>query len=352
MPVALLTFALLALWATSSSLASTQPRADQHLQKRQFRLAAQLYRDALEAHPDDQSLKLGLARAWAGLGWCDRAVEPLSAMRLSPDWSYSAALDLGSCLADQGRASEGIEVLEEAVLLSGEGTGTEVRLAWEAMAADDLPLFHHLVDQVVTEDARGRGALLLLGVQAWLDGDLQAMAWHFEDLRAVQPKAPQADLVEAWAAMEQGDPTGAAEVLRGGHRFHRMRLPEVATWLAEANRRAGRPDMAHTILYAQAKERDVPMTRQALRLRLKVDEEGPAAAAAEIEAMLAQHPQQREVLATAWYQAQAAGDPTRADALALRYGRVVPAGRWPLQALLPLPPEAPSADPLNELEDL
>ncbi|MCK6505786.1 hypothetical protein L6R53_20745 [Myxococcota bacterium] len=350
MPLALLPLALLGLLGIGPARASSNPRADQHLQRRQYRLAAQLYREALVQAPDDPSLRLGLARAWAGLGWCERAVEPLLALRSSAEWSYAAALDLGSCLADQGRGSEGVEVLEEAVLLSGEGTGTEVRLAWEALAAGDMPLFSAMTAEIEQEDPVGRGALLLRGVRAWVEGDLQAMAWHFEDLRAVQPKAPQADLVEAWAALEQGDPQGAAEVLRGGHRFHRMRLPEVATWLAEANRRAGRPDVAHAILYTQAKERDVPMTRQALRLRLQVDEEGPAAAAAGIEALLAQHPLQREVLATAWYAAQAAGDPDRAQRLAARYAQVVPEGRWPLAVLLPLPPEAPSDDPIDELE--
>lgn len=348
---ALLILALLGPVVSSSSQASTNPRADGHLQKRQYRLAAQLFRESLARTPDDLELQLGLARAWAGLGWCDRAVQPLLGLRASPAWSYAAALDLGSCLADQGRGSEGVEVLEEAVLLSGDGTGTLVRLAWEAAAADDLPLFQAIAAQVEEEDGGGRGALLLRGVRAWLEGDLQAMAWHFEDLREVQPKAPQADLVEAWAALEQGDPLGAAEVLRGGHRFHRMRLPEVATWLAEANRRAGRPDVAHAILYTQARERDVPMTRQALRLRLQVDEEGAAAAAAGIEALLVQQPTQREVLATAWYAAQAAGDEDRAQSLAARYARVVPAGRWPLDVLLPWPAEDPSQNPLDELEE-
>jgi len=322
--------------------ASSNPVADSHLGRRQYRLAAQAYRESLTSRPDDPELKLGLARAWAGLGWCDKALPVFDALHGTAVWDTGAALDMGTCLEAEARGSEAVAALEEALILGGGGPGLTVDLAWEALMADDQPLFQAITEQLIQDDPLSKGALFLQGVRAWNEGDLDGMRWAFEDLRRLQPRVPKADLVEAWAALEQGDPEGAAEALRSADRLNRMHLPEVATWLAEANRRMGRPNIAGTILFRQMKEKgEVPPQRLALRLRLEADLNGPAAAAPEVRDMLARFPYEREIVATAWYVATLAHDDAQADALARRYAAIVPPGRWPLAALMPLPSETP-----------
>ncbi len=338
LPLLLLTLAS-ALSAPADATAA--PFADSMLQRGRYRMAAQEYRRALEDDPDDPELLLGEARAWAGLGWCGQALPVFEKLRDSAAFDDSAALAAGACLSDDARHVDAVAMFEEAVVLSGGGTGAWVELAWAAFVADDQPLFDAITDAQVADDPLHRGTLLLLAARAWRDGDLLAMDWYLEDLRDQQPRAPKADLLTGWAALELGDNDAAIQALRGPNRFARMRLPEISTWLAEANRRAARFREAQRIVEQDLRERVVPPTRQALRLRLQADLEGPAAARQAADALLDAHPFEPELIATAWYVAERAGDTVRAQALRERYDSAVPSGRRPLDRLLPTSTEIP-----------
>lgn len=318
-------------------LASSDPLADTHLARGQLRLAVQRYRQVLDEEPGNARVQLGLGRALAGLGRCEQAVSTLQPLRGGEHWTRRAGVDLGACLIDLGRESEGLEAVEEAAALGG-GEAVMVRLGWEALAARDLPRFEHTLSLLQAQHPDSVGALLLAGASAWVDGELDEMSWALQDLRDLQPQAPLADLVEAWAALEAGDPWQARTLLRGQNTLSRLRLPQVATWLVEAERRAGRPHVAQASFAKHLATADGVVT-EAVRLRLVVDLEPAAASQGPVDALLARHPLHPEVVATAWYQAHRAGQPTRAAALAERYQRLVPPGRWSLARLLPAPAE-------------
>lgn len=323
--------------------ATPDPRGESHLGRRQFRLAAESFRKNLEQHPGDPELRLGLARAWAGLEWCERAIPVFQELRSTEFYGTREAMDHGACLSAVGRTSEGIEALEEAVLLSGGGTGAVVQLAWEALKGGDEPLFQAVAAALIEEQPGSPGALLLEGASCWLAGDDACQESALQTLRQIQGHSPQADLLDCWSALERGEPTQAAEILRGDARLNRMRLPEVASWLAEANRRAGQAKVAHTILTQQARGQESSVLRHAINLRIRIDLEGVPAVRADIDSLLARHPTHPEALATAWYAATLAGLPD-VDSLASLYALHGSPDRAPLDLLRP-PAHSPSEAP-------
>jgi len=332
---------LLLTLALPSAEAVPDLRGQAHLERRQFRMAAESFRKASAERPDDPEPRLGLARAWAGLEWCGRAVPLFEELRDSSFYGHRAAMDHGACLAAIGRNAEGIEVLEEAVLLSGNGSGAIVQLAWEALKGADEPLFRAVASQLIEAEPGSAGALLLEGARCWLDGDPDGQEAALQALRSLQGHSPQADLLDAWAALELGEPARAAEILRGEDRLNRMRLPEVAVWLAEANRRDGNTEIAHTILNQQSRGRESSVLRGAILLRVRADREGFAAARPDALRLLDAHPDQPEVVATAWYIAMRGGDDS-ASGLRQRYERLALPDRAPLDLLLPPPPVTPA----------
>lgn len=326
---------LIALWlAATPSLAAPDLRGQSHLDRRQFRLAAESFRAALQQRPDDPELRLGLAQAWAGLLWCERALPVFEELHDSPFLHARAALDHGACLLALGQDEEGIAVLEEAVELSGQGSGARTQLGWEAFKLGDLDRLQAVAEGLIEEDPDGRGALLLRAAVAYAEGDREAQSQLLTQLRRAQPDAPQADLLDAWQALEDGAPALAAQVLSGEGRLHRVRLPEVAVWLAEANRRSGQLGVARQILQQQARTPEPTVLRQAIELRVRADGEGPQAAADAARALATAHPWQPEAVATAWYLAQLQGS-AEAEAWARRYALLPWAERRPLTLLLP-----------------
>jgi len=335
---------LLALSAPAT--ASTAPAADGMLAQGRHRLAIKLYGRALERNPDDAGLRLGRARAQAQIGWCAEATPVLLELQDSDDFDLRAALDLGRCLADELRYDEALAVLEDAGHYADSGSDIAVERAWVAMLAGDAALVEHLANDAEAASPASPATWLLQAEHAWLVGDFPAMNAALDALNAEQPRAWRADLLRAWEALDVGDTAEATAWLRGPSRVNRMQLPLVGSWLAEANRRLGQPELGRKILEGQAGEHNPGAARLALRLRLDADLGDLAAARAALAPLLVAHPLDPQVLATAWYLAVRAGDADEAAALAARYDRVLPPGRAPLHHLLPpdlllLHPEQP-----------
>lgn len=318
------------------------------LAKGRPRMAAQRFSEVLQQRPDDADVRLARARAWADLGWCDKAIPEFEATRATDAWNADGALALSDCYADWWRRDDAMEVLEEALVLTDDGPGTRTRLAWEALMAGDRVTFDAQLEALMDDDPDSTASLLLLGAAAWADGDTVAMTWHLDALRALQPKVPKADLLEAWSWLELGEPAAAVDLLTGPARLVRRRLPEVSAWMMESNRRLGDERIVRNMLDQRTKEEEYPPARLALRLRARADLDGVASVRREAAALVAAWPMEPEAVATAWYVATLDGDAAAAQHLAERYALLVPPGRMPLQRLLPLVPSDTSSSPAPE----
>ncbi|MDP6935709.1 MAG: hypothetical protein QGG40_22505, partial [Myxococcota bacterium] len=117
-------FLLFVLPCLASPVTNARGRA--YLDSRQYRMAAQVFRESLLESPGKPSLELGLGRSLAGMGRCEEALPFLERNRVSLAYGWRAAMALASCHEMNGAPQQALYFLDEASRMRPEGSGIEL----------------------------------------------------------------------------------------------------------------------------------------------------------------------------------------------------------------------------------
>lgn len=306
--------------------------AEGQLEKGSYRMASARFQDVLEKRPGSGRAKLGLARAYAGIGQCDDALVLLTELRGRPVWGADGANAEGACLLRRGRVSEAVAAFEEASWFSPRKAQAWFNLALLAVDLDDLDGFERAVEALATCDG---GDVLEVAARA-----TRALEWgepSFDSwlgmLRGLSGGGPHLHGLDGRAWLDLDDPQAAGASFHDAIRLD-MDNVQLARWRSESLRRAG--DLAG----ARAAV-DRPMLRragagplaQALEVRLLVDE-GEIDEAERVLATL--DLTDPEAMASAWYVAHARGDAVRKSDLVVAWSQRVRAAGRSLEQLIPI----------------
>jgi lipopolysaccharide biosynthesis regulator YciM len=308
--------------------------AEMFLDRRQYRMAAQMLRQALEKDPGKPSLEVMLGRALAGIGRCSQAVDLLERNRTERAYGYRAARAASDCFDAMGREAEGVYFLEEAILLNSDANGLGIDLADLAMRGGDPGTFAQALALAEAEGLESIDAHLVRAMGAFGAGDHDLLWEEVRWLDRSEETVARAAVLEGQAWLELDDPLEAARALEPVARRHPYRTLANA-WLAEANRRAGSTQKALELLQTRKMQAAEHVLLEAMAIRAQADFGADRETRERAEGLVRSHGDDREVVATAWYVARASGDPERAADLQAQYARLGPAGRFPLDLLVP-----------------
>ncbi len=310
------------------------------LARGQPRLAVDAFRRKLDAGRATTADRLGLARALAQLGECDRVSEVLDPVRSDPGFDVRGWLAEAECAFGRGDWARAVAAAEEAVavdpsserswvvLASALGRMGELDRAYAASSElQGLPRGHVLQPLV---DAR-----LALGTPEFPRA--QAELHRTVERRKSVSLEAQYELISALAWMLEGQPVHAADALWFSV-IADIRDPQYGLWRAEACRRAGDLACARQAAWRPAMTNRVsPPLGFNVRARILADEGDLEGARSAIDG----HPapdQDPDYVATLWYIARAAGEP--AERYEAWYDVVRNPSDGPLEHLVPLPGES------------
>jgi tetratricopeptide (TPR) repeat protein len=307
----------------------------------QYRAATQEFRGVIDEHPEHPGAWVGLARARAGLGDCDRTVEILSQWRHAGAYNARAALAEGWCWYRLGEMSQAQETALDVIRLKPNlGPGWYL-LALASQALGDEVGWETAIEGL---DVLERGDVMIALAEGWRameEGDEEALALasrELEELAKANPRSAiqaQIAMLDAQRWLDLGDPVRAEDAL---HDVTGQDDEQVRALLlrAEAIRRQGNSIRASRYLQSPSvRARTSPIPR-AVRLRTLVDMGVLDVPRERLPELIASpHP---EDVATGWYVARALGDEALTARFAAEWARVNTNPDRSLEQLIPVGP--------------
>jgi len=328
---------LLVLCALPAAVRGEQERrlpAQALLGQGRFQQAAALFRERLERDPNDAQAALGLGRSLAGRGKCSEALSLLEPLVAHPGYGVSEALAVARCHGALGSWAQAAYHLDDALLFRPDGEQLLVNALALAVENGDQERFEAWWERWLQTGPEREQVLALEAWQALHQGDLEQVWGSLWLLEQLDYSGPRVVLTtgRAWLALD--DPIAALELLDGSVLQHKFRFDAVA-WLVEARRRAGRLALASAGLETRRRQVADNLLLDIMQVRVLADL-GQPGALQRAQALLSNHPEHPEVLASAWYTASLQGSPELAAELASAYSRQAGAAALSLELLVPI----------------
>lgn len=300
------------------------------MERGQYRMAGRIYRQKLQADPADAWAPLGIARAQAATGRCDQALVTLEERHAGPIWDVRLAVAAARCHALHGDHADARYHLEEALLRSADNPAVLLRALVQAHASGDGDWVAELEHSIADLVPDGELAAFARGLRGLEEGDADRVFVEIRVLRAAPAWKTWSDLLatHVWLALD--DPAAAVQAATA--QLTAAPRPLVQPWLAEAYRRVGEPNQALFLLTTAKQQNRTDLVKRAFLIRAAADAlaDGeryqPDGSLQQLDqqatALLATHPLDADVIASAWYLARLTGDDARAAALVDRLSLV------------------------------
>lgn len=276
-------------------------RAEAALDRGQFRVAEQAYRDVLLERPLLNRAVVGLARSLAAQGVCDEAMPLFGEARFQAGWDERAWVAEGQCAWSLGRPYDALEAFEWAERREPGAAVIQAALARVRLAIGDRAGSEAAVERLLSCDG-GVEQEAVVRAELAMRGGGDADPWLFEAART-HPEAPVVAILDARRWMDLGDPAAAEATLRE-RPIPAAARDAVASWRAEALRRQGRTGDARELLAARVAAGRLDEATRAVWARVLVDLGEPEAAVVALGSAVGEGG--AELLASRWYLARAA----------------------------------------------
>jgi len=308
-----------------------------NLQKRKYRMAASIFKQALKVRPDARGTQTLLGQAYAGMHFCDDALPLLVPNVARKAFSAEAALMMSRCFDRVGDYGESLYWAEQAALLEPKTASVQAGLAWYQFIGDEPGAAAQYAYAVELGPA-DPSVLATGGLMALQGGDIAGVEVAVAALQALPGRRPAMSFfLEAMLELDLGNAVRAELLFNRSFWRDKSYLSTVVYW-GEAARRQGYPEECLYVLDevgAPGPEVRAAYTR-AIRARAEVDSGDLAAARALVAEALAIDPLDVDGVASAWYLARAEGDEAAAEELAARFTLVNRSPLRTLEQLIPL----------------
>ena len=315
------------------------PQGVQHLQRRRYRLAASVFKQALRQRPEAEGTKVLLGQAYLGMHRCEEGLELLLPRVSLSTFGPEAAELMAGCYARDGELGEALYWMQLAELMAPGDLQLQATLAFYELAGGEPGAWDRL-EAALEAAGEDDGALLTTRALMLLYvGEIDEAERTLERIRRIPGRRPypMSFFIDARIELDLGNPVAAERLF--GYAFWRNNAytPTMLLW-AEAARRSGVPEEALYILDTVSTLRDQPrreLTRT-YRARAAVDLGQLELAQVLVAEALERDPLSPEAVASAWYLARAEGEAEAMAAWAERYALVQPSPLRTLERLIPI----------------
>jgi len=328
-----------------SAFATDRPPAQgmMNLQKRKYRIAASIFKQALMVRPDAYGTQTLLGQAYAGMHDCERALPLLVPNVARKAFSADAALLMSRCYDRVGNIGESIYWAEQAAVLEPVRPDVQVGLAWYKFVGHE-PGAREQIDYALSLDPENPSVIATRGLLALHVGDVDAAEEAIAELKAVPGRRlSMSFFLDALLELDLGNAVRAELLFARSFWRDKSYVPTMVYWGEAARRQGNHQECLYVLDSVGAPGLTVreDYTR-AIRARAEVDRGALAAARRLVDEALAIDPVDVEAVASAWYLARAEGDEASAAEWAERYALVNASPLRTLEQLIPLgqyPPE-------------
>jgi len=308
-----------------------------NLQKRKYRMAISIFKQALAVRPDAYGTQTYLGQAYASLHRCDEALPLLTPNVHRKAFTADTALLVARCFDTVGNVGEALYWADQAELLEPQRADIQAGVGWYHYIngePDGSAMLERSLELGPTDPA----TLATAGLVGLYDGDIDVVESAIVELRAVPGRRlATVFFLEGLLELDLGNAT-KAELLFGRSFWRDKGYIPTIVYMGEAARRQGNFDECIYVLDnfgAPGPEIREARTRS-IRARAQVDRGDLIAARALVDAALVEDALDPEVVASAWYLARAEGDEAAVAMWAERYALLNSSRLRTLEQLIPL----------------
>ena len=303
-----------------------------------YQKAVEIFEEGLERRPQSKRFLIGLIKAKSQLNRCDEARDDLLPKRHTRVANREVLEGLAACFLRVGDYSEAVEWQQERILLNPPKVGAFARLGSYQLAAGDREGAKRSLARAVEMDPMDASVFALrlqfaIGKGQVVETELLFDEWD----RAGDKRTLLNWYLRSQYAMDLGDLDLAMESSTSCVQMNFQYSP-IRVLRSELFRRLGLLEQARSAVDTIASKSLVVVGIEAIQIRIDADLGLYQEAHKRLQALQEIDPIRPDVLASAWYLAQAEGDVSSAQRYRQRYETLQSNPYRILESLIPVTP--------------